>query len=96
MAFSFEISSGMNFGAQKIVMYGPEGIGKSMKFPLKKLSTSFGCAPSMAPSGFCFQVENPLYILTSMNCFYYLISTHNFNMVLSPMERCTMRNGSIF
>ena len=29
MAFSFEISSGINFGAQKIVLYGPEGIGKS-------------------------------------------------------------------
>ena len=29
MAFSFEISSGINFGAQKIVFYGPEGIGKS-------------------------------------------------------------------
>ena len=29
MAFSFEISSGINFGAQKVVLYGPEGIGKS-------------------------------------------------------------------
>lgn len=29
MALSFEISSGINFGAQKIVLYGPEGIGKS-------------------------------------------------------------------
>ena len=29
MALSFEISSGINFGAQKVVLYGPEGIGKS-------------------------------------------------------------------
>lgn len=29
MAFSFEISSGINCGAQKVVLYGPEGIGKS-------------------------------------------------------------------
>ena len=29
MGFSFEVSSGMDFGAQKIVLYGPEGIGKS-------------------------------------------------------------------
>ena len=29
MALSFEISSGIDYGAQKVVLYGPEGIGKS-------------------------------------------------------------------
>ncbi len=29
MALSFDVSSGIQFGAQKVVLYGPEGIGKS-------------------------------------------------------------------